>query len=72
VLRLGLRSGGTDYGQGTNTGAGKWIGPLAEFTGLQFLGDGKSFLIHLQHRTQDGRAVPGTTDELRVSGLKLP
>ena len=25
VLRLGLRSGGTDYGQGSNTGAGKWI-----------------------------------------------
>jgi hypothetical protein len=44
----------------------------AEFTGLQFLGDGESFLIHLQHRTQDGRAVPDTTDELRVSGLKLP
>ncbi len=24
-LRLGLRSGGTDYGQGTQTGLGKWI-----------------------------------------------
>jgi len=24
-LRLGLRSGGTDYGQGSNTGLGKWI-----------------------------------------------
>lgn len=24
-LRLGLRSGGTDYGQGTNTGLGTWI-----------------------------------------------
>jgi len=43
----------------------------AEFTGIQFLGDGKSFLIHLQHRTQDGRAVPHTTDELLVSGLKI-
>jgi len=43
----------------------------AEFTGIQFLGDGKSFLIHLQHRTQEGRAVPGTTDELLVSGLKI-
>src|SRR5262245_5370945 len=27
VIRLGLRSGGTDFGQGANTGAGKWIGP---------------------------------------------
>ena len=43
----------------------------AEFTGIQFLGDGQSFLIHLQHRTQDGRAVPHTTDELLVSGLKI-
>ena len=43
----------------------------AEFTGIQFLGDGESFLIHLQHRTQDGRAVPGTTDELQVSGLLI-
>jgi secreted PhoX family phosphatase len=43
----------------------------AEFTGLNFLGDGKSFLIHLQHRTQDGRAVAHTTDELRISGLKI-
>lgn len=24
-LRLGLRSGGTDYGQGSNTGRGKWL-----------------------------------------------
>jgi hypothetical protein len=44
----------------------------AEFTGIQFLADGKSFLIHLQHRTQDGRAVPHTTDELLVSGLGIP
>ena len=41
----------------------------AEFTGIEFRGDGKSFLIHVQHRTQDGRAVPGTTDELEISGL---
>lgn len=41
----------------------------AEFSGITFLGDGKSFLIHLQHRTQDGRAVPGTTDQLLVTGL---
>jgi hypothetical protein len=44
----------------------------AEFTGIQFLGDGRSFLIHVQHRTQDGRAVPHTTDELLVSGLAIP
>jgi secreted PhoX family phosphatase len=42
----------------------------AEFTGIEFLGDGKSFLIHLQHRTQEGRAVDGTTDEILVTGLK--
>lgn len=30
----------------------------AEFTGIQFLQDGWSFLIQLQHRTRDGRAVP--------------
>ena len=41
----------------------------AEFTGIEFLGDGKSFLIHLQHRTQDGRATPHTTDEILVTGL---
>jgi secreted PhoX family phosphatase len=44
----------------------------AEFTGIQFLADGTSFLIHLQHRTQDGRAVPHTTDMLLVSGLRIP
>lgn len=43
----------------------------AEFSGITFLADGKSFLIHLQHRTQDGRAVPGTTDQLLVTGLKV-
>lgn len=43
----------------------------AEFTGIEFLGDGKSFLIHLQHRTQDGRASEGTTDEIKVSGLSV-
>ena len=44
----------------------------SEFTGIQFLGDGKSFLIHLQHRTQDGRATPHTTDQLKVSGIRIP
>lgn len=44
----------------------------AEFTGIQFLQDGRSFLIHLQHRTQDGRAVPHTTDEILVSRLRVP
>jgi len=46
----------------------------AEFTGGQFLADGKSFLIHLQHRG-DGdptRGRPFETDELLVSGLKYP
>jgi hypothetical protein len=43
----------------------------AEFSGIQFLADGKSFLVHLQHRTQVGRAVQGTTDEIRVSGLAV-
>jgi Bacterial protein of unknown function (DUF839) len=28
AMRLGLRSGPTDFGQGANTGAGRWIGPL--------------------------------------------
>jgi hypothetical protein len=41
----------------------------AEFSGITFLADGKSFLIHLQHRTQDGRAIAGTTDQLLVTGL---
>src|SRR5262245_31592373 len=44
----------------------------AEFTGIQFLADGKSFLIHLQHRIQEGRAVPHTTDMILVSGLRIP
>ncbi len=43
----------------------------AEFSGITFLGDGSSFLIHLQHRTQGGRAVPGTTDQLLVTGLTV-
>ncbi len=43
----------------------------AEFTGIEFLGDGRSFLIHVQHRTQVGRAIQGTTDELLVSGLAV-
>jgi hypothetical protein len=44
----------------------------AEFTGIQFLADGKSLLIHLQHRTQTGRAVQHTTDEVLVTGLRIP
>ncbi|MDP9243612.1 MAG: hypothetical protein M3O77_00835, partial [Chloroflexota bacterium] len=43
----------------------------AEFSGIEFLADGRSFLIHLQHRTQVGRAVAGTGDEILVSGLKV-
>lgn len=43
----------------------------AEFTGIQFLADGRSFLIHLQHRTQTGRAVQGTTDLIQVSGIRV-
>lgn len=43
----------------------------AEFSGIEFLGDGRSFLIHVQHRTQDGRAVPHTTDELLITGLAV-
>lgn len=42
----------------------------AEFSGIEFLGDGESFLIHLQHRTQEGRAVEDTADQLLVSRLK--
>jgi len=45
---------------------------VGEWSGIEFLGDGKSFLINHQHRTQDGRAVPETTDMLWVSGLALP
>ena len=43
----------------------------AEFTGIEFLGDGKSFLIHLQHRNQDGRAIPETSDMLLISGFQV-
>jgi hypothetical protein len=43
----------------------------AEWTGIQFLADGKSFLINHMHRTQHGRAVEGTTDMLRVSGFDV-
>jgi hypothetical protein len=42
-----------------------------EFSGIEFLADGRSFLIHLQHRTQDGRAIEGTTDEVLVTGLAV-
>src|SRR4030095_7308348 len=30
-LRLGKRSGNTDYGQGTNTGLGTWVEPMGGF-----------------------------------------
>jgi secreted PhoX family phosphatase len=43
----------------------------AEFTGIQFLADGRSFYINLQHRTQTGRAVQGTTDMIKVSGIQV-
>ncbi|MGR9107758.1 MAG: alkaline phosphatase PhoX [Gammaproteobacteria bacterium] len=32
-LRLGLRSGGTDFGQGTNTGSGSWVPVDESFDG---------------------------------------
>jgi hypothetical protein len=44
----------------------------AEFTGIQFEGDGSKFLVNLQHRTQDGRETPNTTDMIEVSGIQLP
>jgi secreted PhoX family phosphatase len=44
----------------------------AEFTGIEFLEDGRSFLIHLQHRSQSGRRVAHTTDELVITGLRVP
>lgn len=39
----------------------------AEFSGIEFLADGSGFYQHLQHRAQDGRAVPGTSDLVFVS-----
>jgi hypothetical protein len=44
---------------------------LGEPTGIQFLADGRSFLMHLTHRTPDGRADPDTADQLLVTGLKV-
>ena len=44
---------------------------VGEWTGIEFLADGKSFLINHQHRSQDGRDVPETTDMLRISGLAV-
>ena len=44
---------------------------VGEWTGIEFLADGKSFLINHQHRTQDGRDVAETTDMLRVTGLAV-
>jgi hypothetical protein len=40
-----------------------------EFTGIEFLADGRSFLINLSHRTQAGRPIADTADMLLVSGL---
>lgn len=39
----------------------------AEFTGITWLPDGSGFLQHLQHRTQDGDATPGTSDLILVT-----
>jgi secreted PhoX family phosphatase len=39
----------------------------AEFTGIEFLADGSGFYQHLQHRTQDGDATPGTSELLLVT-----
>lgn len=44
---------------------------VGEWTGITFIADGKSFLINHQHRTQDGRAAPETTDMLLVTGLQV-
>ena len=42
-----------------------------ELTGLEFLADGRSFLINLSHRTQVGRPIADTADMLLVSGLSV-
>jgi Bacterial protein of unknown function (DUF839) len=42
---------------------------VGEWTGIEFLADGTGFFINHQHRTQDGRAVPETTDMLLITGL---
>jgi secreted PhoX family phosphatase len=39
----------------------------AEFSGITWLPDGSGFLQHLQHRTQDGDATPGTSDLILVT-----
>ena len=39
----------------------------AEFSGITFLADGSGFYQHLQHRSQDGDATPGTSDLIRVT-----
>jgi hypothetical protein len=44
----------------------------AEFTGIQFMGDGQSFRVDLQHRGQDSRTTPNTTDMVEVSGFQMP
>ena len=42
-----------------------------EFTGVEFLADGRSFLVNLTHRTQVDRRIPDTTDMLLISGLSV-
>ncbi len=42
-----------------------------EFTGVEFLADGRSFLVNLSHRTQVDRRIPDTTDMLLISGLSV-
>lgn len=44
----------------------------AEFTGILWYPAGDSFLIHLQHRTQEGRTTEGTTDMIKVTGFQAP
>jgi len=39
----------------------------AEFTGIEFLADGSGFYQHLQHRSQEGDATPGTSELLLVT-----
>ncbi len=43
----------------------------AEFTGIEFLADGRSFLINLSHRAQVDRRIPDTADMLLISGLSV-
>ena len=42
----------------------------AEFTGITFLADGSGFYQHLQHRTQEGDATPGTSELIFVTAAQ--